>query len=167
MNNITDAIEWLKSLSVRFRPKSLEKFQEISAFTKIYVTLSDTDKDNFRLALADVATKKLLPLSAFCAELAMETSDADWLRVAVLLQVIEDFRTDYRENIRYLVLIAYSANSIGADLNKIINEVFSIASTRTEGYLNDFIKRDVELNTLDKFGIQVSLTDGRPRFVPA
>lgn len=167
MNNVADVIDWLKSLNVRFRPKSLEKFQEISAFTQIYVNLSDAGRDKFRLAFSDAATKKLLPLSAFCAEFAMETNDADWLKVAILLQVIEDFRIDYRENIRYLVLIAYGANSIGADFNKIINEVLSIASTRTQGYLNDFINRDVELNTLDKFGIQVSLVDGRPRFVPA
>lgn len=167
MNNVNDAIDWLKSLSVRFRPKSLEKFQEILVFTKIYMALSDIDRDKFRLALSDVATKKLLPLSAFCAELAMETNEADWLKVAVLLQVIEDFRTDYRENIRYLVLIAYSANSIKADLNKIINDVFWVASSRTEACLNDFINRDAELNMLNKFGVQVSLADGHPRFVPA
>ncbi len=109
---------------------------------------------------------KLLSLSGFLAEAAINKNDPQCVEVAVGLNVIEDFRNDYRENIRYLVLIAYAAKRIGIDMTAVISSMLGISSDRAEKGLSDFMSRSEDINNIILFGIRGEFTDGIFRFTP-
>lgn len=165
MEDIKEKLKWLESVSVRFRPKSMDTFKKVLDFTESFERLSESEKAGLVSYVSDEVAKKLLAFSAFFAELALATSEMRWIKGAIVLHVIEDFRKDYRENFRYLVLIAHAAKSIQADFSGVIQSVIGSASNRARDYLNDFVGRDQELNELDKFGVKVEVVNSQPRFV--
>lgn len=165
MHDLDEGIGWLESLSVRFRPKSSDTYDKAFELAQMFEHSPPPDRATLVAKVSDQAAKKLLSLSAFLAERAMDTGDAKWLKAAVLLHVMEDFRKDYRENIRYLVLVDYAAKSINAQLESLIDGAIPLASDRTKRCLTDFKGRAAELNELDKFGVKVALQGGERRFV--
>ncbi len=166
IKKIGEILKWLESVSFRFKPKSSEPFDKGLLLAKFFEGLSNTDRSSVLKRLQANTANKLLPLSAFMAEKAIDTSDSSWIRAAVILHIIEDFRKDYRENIRYLVLIAYAAKEIKVDFHQIVSSVLSLASVRTHGHMNDFLARDDELNKLESFGIKAVKVNNKSRFVP-
>lgn len=167
MHDVDDALAWLETLSVRFRPKNSDTYNKALELAQMFACSSPSDRAALVARVPDQAAKKLLSLSAFLAERAMETGEVKWLDAAVLLHVIEDFRKDYRENFRYLVLVEYAARFISAELEGMIDGAVALASNRTKRCLSDFKARASELNELDKFGVKVELQGGAPRFVQA
>lgn len=165
MSNMNDALTFLEALSVRFRPKSHDTYDKVLNIAKAFEQLSPQERASFINQLSSDAAKKVLSFSAFFAEMAIATGESEWLRGAVLLHLIEDFRRDYRENYRYLALVAYSANQINARLNAIIQDLLPFSSSRSRAGLEDFMARDESLNDLEKFGVKCSTVDGQPRFV--
>ncbi len=166
MSNIYDRLAWLEELSVRFRPKSEEIYESVLDFTVEFENLSASERAKFVSTISDEASKKLLALSAFLAEFALSKKSVRWIKAALLVHVIEDFQKDYRENFRYLALIAHSASVLGVPIKDVLDEILPIASLRAKNGLINFFSRDDELNRLDKFGIKVSIVDGVCRFVP-
>lgn len=166
MKEIWDAMNWLESVSVRFRPKSVDTLEKVLEFTLLFERLSAPDKLTLSSAISDEMAKKLLSLSGFFAEQAMATGDAKWVRGALVLHLIEDFGRNYRENYRYLVLVSYAANYIKTNFSDVMKGVLGMASVRSHGYLVDFDGRASELNELSKFGVRISMVDNQPRFVP-
>lgn len=165
MEDAKKLLKWLESVSVRFRPKSADTFEKVLYFTDSFKRLSESEKSELVSSVSAEVSKKLLAFSAFFAELALATSEMRWIKGAIVLHVIEDFRKDYRENFRYLVLVAYAAKNIKADFAGVVQSVIESASNRARSYLDDFVGRDQELNELEKFGIKVELVNNQPRFV--
>ncbi|MES2311624.1 MAG: hypothetical protein V4566_04935 [Pseudomonadota bacterium] len=164
--SIRQALNQLSSTSLRFRPKSSEPIDNGLSITEMYEALSPNERLAVREELAPSLGPKLLALSGFMAEAAINNGDVLWLRAAIVLHLVEDFGKDYRENFRYLVLVAYAAERIGADITNIINSVLPMASVRSEGYLRDFSSRSRELNKLASFGIREELIGNHSKFVP-
>lgn len=117
-------------------------------------------------AINSTLAMKLLGLSGFMAEAAVNADDESLIRAAILLHVVEDFRKDYRENYRYLVLIAHASKKIGVDLKSLIASVDHIASERAKKCLRDFVSRGDDLNRLESFGIKAEIADGVFHFAP-
>ena len=165
MKDTKEMLQWLESVSVRFRPKSADTFEKVLDFTDAFERLPESEKSVLVSNMSDEVAKKLLAFSAFFAELALATGEVRWVKGAIVLHVIEDFRKDYRENFRYLVLIAHAAKNIQADFVGVIQSVLGSASNRARGYLKDFVGRDQDLNELAKFGVKVEVVNSQPRFV--
>jgi hypothetical protein len=158
-------LAWLASASFRFRPKSLEPLDKGLRLAKFFEALSEHDRSTVLVRIQE-AGRKLLTLSGFMAEEAINTNDSSWIRAAIVLHIMEGFGIDYRENVRYLVLIAHAAKKIGVDLHDVTNPLMQCASPRARSYLNEFLSREDKLNSLASFGMKESIVDGRFRFVP-
>lgn len=165
MEDIYDSLKWLESVSVRFRPKSMDVYEKVLDFSQKFEQLPASERAELMAKISSDLAKKLLSFSAFFAELAMASGESKWIRGAGLLHVLEDFRADYRENYRYLVLVAYSSKCIKADFVGLMHDILHVASAKAKGHINDFLSRDNDLNELEKFGIRVSILDNQPRFV--
>lgn len=160
-----DALKSLDSLSLRFRPKTSEPI-EIGRFVSAsFEHASKSERGRLLAAVQPALAMKLLGLSGFMAEAAVNSRDESLIRSAILLHVIEDFRSDYRENYRYLVLIAHASKLLGVDLKSIVASIEGVASERAGKCLGDFVSRDDSLNRLDSFGIKAEIDGGVFRFV--
>jgi hypothetical protein len=134
---------------------------------ELYVGFPECDRRAISGKVSPELGKKLLAIGSFMAEEAMNTNDPRWIRASVLLHVIEDFRDDYRENLRRLILARYAAEKIGANMEGVIDEVVPYSSGRAERFLGLFSDRDGSLTGLASFGVREDFSDGRFRFVPA
>jgi|GEM_PF-2780551 len=164
----SEAIKDVEKLSVRFRPDP-QKLVELSArLVTEYERL--TSEQRTALEASHVCKglwKKLLPMSAYLAEIAVETDNKDLIRLAIMLHVIEDFDYDYRENFRYLVLIDYAARQIEVSFKAVVDTTKQVASARAWMQLTGFADRDPELNKLSSFQIKATQSAKGFRFEPA
>lgn len=167
MTNLYDELNWLEKLNVRFRPNTEQVFNALLEFTDKFENLSKIERTTFVDLVSDDVAKKLLSLSAFVSEYAMSVKSEKWLRVALVLHIIVDFRKDHRENYRYLILIAYASSTLKVSMKKICDDIMDSASLRAQSGLIDFLSRDKELNQLYKYGIRVSCENEIYKFVPA
>lgn len=160
------AINVLDSVSLRFRPKTNAPIENGRVIATSYEQSTQSERDHLQEIISPTLTMKLLGLSGFMVEAAVSSHDASLIRSAVILHIIEDFRNDYRENYRYLVLIAYASKLLGVDLKFVVASVESFASERAVKYLRDFVSRNDDLNRLESFGIRADIADGVLHFVP-
>jgi hypothetical protein len=166
LQQCTEILTLLTTVSFRFRPKTDDTVRK---GMKLAAAFEQMPADE-RIKLVPLVTPvelKLMGLSGFMAEAAINTRDAAFIRAALLLHVLEDFRKDYRENYRYLVLIDYAARELGVDFRAVIESVMPLASVNAKVRLAGFAARDAELNALSSFGIKAEVVDGLVRFSPA
>lgn len=162
----SDALGTLDAVSLRFRPKTNAPVENGRVIAASFEQSSESERDRILETLSPSLVMKLLGLSGFMAETAVNSHDGSLIRSAILLHVIEDFRKDYRENYRYLVLIAHASKMLGIDLKSVVASVEDVASERTGKCLKDFVSRDDNLNRLESFGIRADTANGVFRFVP-
>jgi hypothetical protein len=170
MNNKESLEQMLASLAVastRFRPKNSALVDESFQAAELYAQTPAGDRQEIASKVLPELRKKLHAISGFMAEEAMNTMDRKWIRGAILLQLIDDFSGDYRENFRYLALVNYAAKKIGVSMIDVVDSVMPLASSRSGGFLQDFCRRDDRLNGLASFGVKEDVVDGISRFVPA
>lgn len=162
----SDALTSLDSVSLRFRPKTNEFVENGRLIAESFEKSSEGERARLLGAVSPSLAMKLLGLSGFMAEAAINSLDNSLIRSSILLHVVEDFRKDYRENYRYLVLIAYAANQLGVDIRHDFEFVEPLASERAAKFLKNFMYRDDDLNSLGAFGIKADASGGVFRFVP-
>jgi hypothetical protein len=154
-------------MSFRFRPKTEKPFNVAASVVAAFKELSPADRSRVLNSVSLGCGRKLLSLSGFLAEAAINNNDPQLIEIAVALHVLEGFQNDYRENIRYLVLIAYAAKHVGVDMSAVISSVLAISSGCAAKGLNDFKSRSEDLNNLASFYIRGEFVDGVFRFTPA
>lgn len=157
---------WLDTTSTRFRPKDSELVDKGLQAAELYAEISSEDRCSVSKEVSAQLGRKLLSVSGFMAEKAINTHDGKWVRGALLLHLINDFRDDYRDNFRYLVLVDYASNKVGVSMGGMIDSVIPFASNRSRGFLRDFSQRDGKLNELASFGVREDVVDGTSKFVP-
>lgn len=166
-NDCSDGLNSLAYVSFRFRPKSDEWTRQKGALLAgNFEKLSFDERNVITEKIASGLDKKLLALSGFMAEAAINTKNASLIKCALILHVMEGFRIDYRENIRYLVLIEFAAKRLGVNFPSVVDSVTNIASHHAKQHLVDFAARDVALNMLSSFGIKEEMNNGVFRFSP-
>jgi len=133
---------------------------------RLFAASSSSNRERMRAEVSPGFRKKLLSVSGFMAEEALNDRDHRWIEGAVLMHVIDDFGGDYRENFRYLVLVSYAATQTGASLSSVVDGVSRIMGPGAKRLLREFCQRDGSLSGLGSFGVKVDLADGRFRFVP-
>jgi hypothetical protein len=162
----SDALISLDSTSLRFRPKTSEPVDNGRIIAESFEKSSKAERLQILAAVSPSLAMKLLGLSGFMAEAAINSRDNPLIRLSVLLHVVEDFRKDCRENYRYLALIAYASNQLGIDFKDQVESVESVVSERSAKHLKEFIFRGDDLNNLGSFGIKADVSGGVFRFMP-
>jgi len=160
-------LQWVGATSARRWRLSSEAAENGFALAQAYEALSPDERELVRETLTESESKKLLGLAAILAETAIDNRDPAWIRVALIVHIIENLREDYREHIRYLIFSAYAAEQLHLDLGESIRSVLVLASDRAAARLQEFARRDPALNQLASFGIREVKVDGKSRFVPA
>ncbi|MGI4792752.1 MAG: hypothetical protein ACRYG8_01445 [Janthinobacterium lividum] len=130
-----------------------------------FLKLSADERSALHGALSNKVRFKLLVLSGYMAEAAIDDQSEALVRVGALMHIIEDFESDYRENFRYLVLLAQASAQIGANFGQLITSLSNTMTKRAREYFTDFLDRDPSLNELRLFGIQQLYQDGATAFV--
>lgn len=158
----------LDALGLRRRPPAEQQVELGAALARNFEKMSPPDRDREQ---AEIATSsmggKILSLSGYLAETAVNRDDPAIVRIALMLHVVEDFRGDDRENIRYLVLIAHAARKLDFALGPVILSVSALGSPRAREHLQAFSRRTDEQNSLASFGVKEDGAPGEFRFVPA
>ena len=160
------ALDSLRSVSFRFRPKNNDLIGSAFVIAESFENLSISERQSILDMVDSDLSTKLLGLSGFLAEAAVNANDESIVRVATVLHVVEDYRIDSRENIQFLILIAYASKRVGADFKFIVSSLDRISSERSRRFLNDFLLRDDSLNRLESFGLKEEVVDGVFRFSP-
>jgi hypothetical protein len=161
-----EALSWLSTASFRFRPKTPEPLERASALAQCFEGCGVEERAEVLQRIRGGLGPKLLTLSGFMAEAAMNSRDTSWIRSALIMHVVEDFAQDYRENIRYLVLVAHAARKLRVDLREVAKPVLPLASLRARARLEEFLARDERSNDLAGFGIREDIVEGESRFIP-
>ncbi|MCA3176879.1 MAG: hypothetical protein ING36_15335 [Burkholderiales bacterium] len=162
----SEILNWLATVSFRFRPKSNESVKKGLLLTEAFEKLSFDERNQIIDSLPSGLDMKLLALSGLMAEAAINTKNVSFVKGALVLHLLENFRKDYRENIRYLVLIAFAANELGINFSSVVDSLANVASTRAKGHLDDFTVRDIGLNKLSSFGVKGEVMNGIFHFSP-
>ena len=162
----SEILSSIASMSFRFRPKTDEPFQKGLQLARAFEKLSESERNQILAQIHPGLDMKLLALSGFMAEAAINNKDISLIKPAIVLHVLENFQKDYRENIRYLVLVAFAAERLGTNFHSIVKSILPLASERARNGLVDFSARDDGLNKLSSFGIREDSADGTFRFVP-
>lgn len=159
-------LDLLGSVSLRFRPKDSESIRSGRVIAESFEQASECERGRIVETINSTLAMKLLVLSGYLAEAAINANDESIVRVATLLHVVEDFRNDCRENCRYLVLIAFASQRVGADFRSVVSSLDRVGSDRSKKCLSDFLSRDESLNRLESFGVKDEVVGGLFRFSP-
>ncbi|EMY70835.1 hypothetical protein [Leptospira vanthielii] len=163
MNQINyDEFKKLDQINTKLRPKSETIYEELTDFTKRYRNLNTQNKEFFRTSIPQNLKRKFLAFSGFLAEYAIYKKDDKYISAALLFHSMEDFSSDYRENIRFLILINHSSNILGQDLEKYITNEIDNYSPRAKRYFEQFLEREKSLNSIEKFDIQLKEIENFP-----
>ena len=167
LSSLQSRLQQLEKVSFRFRPKTDDVYEEAARIANEFLELSEAQKNAALDLVTMAASRKLISLSGLLAEYAVNSKDSDWIRIALALQVLEDFRYDYRENYRRLVLLSDAARRLEFNLSEAIKGLRSHMTERSTEWLEKFLERDRSLNELQAFGIRADVTDSRLRYLPA
>jgi hypothetical protein len=162
----SEILNWLATMSFRFRPRSNEAVEKGLLLADAFEKLSLGERHKIVETLPLILDMKLLVLSGFMAEAAINTRNALFIKAALVLHLLENFRKDHRENIRCLVLIDFAADEIGINFSLVVDALMNMASAQAKAHLNDFSGRDKGLNRLSLFGIKGEMINGIFIFSP-
>ena len=162
-----DLLAWLAGISLRFRPKTADTVERGVKLASAFEQLTPEERLKLIPLITPEMSQKLMGLSSFMAEAAINQRDTSLIRSALLLHVLEDFRKDYRENYRYLILLDYAARDLGIDFKAVIETTLPLASVHATVRLTGFAARDEETNQLASFGLKGEVVAGAFRFSPA
>ncbi|MDF3822313.1 hypothetical protein P3G55_20585 [Leptospira sp. 96542] len=153
-NKVYESISILENISTRFRPKSQEIYEELVKFTEIFLSFNESEKNELKVNFSANLQNKFLSFSGFLAEFAIFKKSDRYLRAALIFHCIEDVSKDYRENIRYLILINHASTLIRSSIKVLMDNVLANCSPKAAELFKDFLGRDSSLNELEKFGIK-------------
>ncbi|MBP7662350.1 MAG: hypothetical protein V9E91_09015 [Burkholderiaceae bacterium] len=156
----------LKNASLRIRNNASTAIFSAYDLTKLFAKLTDADRMIIQNVIDTKLSRKLLSLSGYFAEYAVNEKDAQWIKAALILHIIENFKFDPRENIRELVLIKFSAKKIDADIDDIIASITFLESNTAPISISQYMSKLETSNTLSDFGIMESLVDGKFIYAP-
>ncbi len=143
----------LEATSMRRRPNVDDQVALSSKLVESFEEMSAEEREEIRSVLFDLALrKKLLSLSGYIAEVAINMRRPDLLRVGLALNAIEGLNDDFRENTKYLILIAFAACKLDVAFGPIVTSVLSLVSEDVRVRLDEFSRRDFAENLLSSFG---------------
>lgn len=107
---------------------------------------------------------KILNFSVYLSEMAYNEKQERHILTALILQSIEDFRWDPRENIIYLAIVWHVIQYLNLDAKTVFDKIISISSENAKSYLNEFYNRPAELKSLKAMGLKAVVKDSKILF---
>ncbi len=107
---------------------------------------------------------KKLTISETFSELAYNERKETYIQVALILQSIEDFRWNPRENIIYLSIIWHVILSMNADQAKLFKNMIAISSNKAALYLQEFYDRPPEMKSISTMGLKIIIKNSKIKF---
>jgi hypothetical protein len=161
------ALNKVKSLSVRFWPKTDLQVKTLEEFTDSFKCLTTEDQEIIMDGIDKEMGMKLLGYSSISAAHAIDTKDEKWIEVALMAHVIENFREDYRENSLRLASISYANSLISTkSLRELISDLRPIMNYNAHKELMKFqININNSIERLKDYNIKTTIKNGKTRFV--
>lgn len=126
---IDKTLLWINSLS-SLRKVSNEGVLSVLRFTQLFESLPPIIRCEMRDSLTDKEARWLMCFDGILFKKAMLTKDVTWLRGALILHIIEDFREDYRENLRSIQYWKAQFQYSEMSMDMVLSEIISLAAPR-------------------------------------
>lgn len=149
---VKNLLESIQQISLRYRVTE-ETLKAFNLLGKMYVSLNPDERSEVQKNLNDSQGKKIIGFSVIAAEKAINEKNSDWIKSAITLHIIENFRFDYRENIRLITLLNHAAARIGISIENIFDGLSYLASPLALDYFRKYLSDNQPLNRILSFGI--------------
>ncbi|WP_299902319.1 hypothetical protein [uncultured Aquimarina sp.] len=114
--------------------------------------INPTEFKKLSREISDKTQKKIILTSGKLALVAIKNKNQNFIRAALILQALENFQLDPRENILRLSLIWEVCKKLKLNFKEEINLVKQISSKRTITHLNEFYERPDYMKSLKTMG---------------
>jgi hypothetical protein len=155
----------LETFQTRVRPKSPDFVNAAFSLARDFTKIDASDRSVVLASVTDQLRKKLWAASLYMTEMAIDRDDSTWLEAALVMHVLDNFEFDSRDNIRYLVLVAFASKQLGFDYRACIDRIIGLAAGHGAKQLMEFSARPDAVNTLENFHVRLDVIDGRSQFV--
>lgn len=125
---------------------------DINQLTKEYFDATDDKREQIRNSFDEKTSWELLLKSEELAVQAVRQNDYDLVKKGLILQSIENSRTDYRDNLVRVSLLYNSARKLNQDPDNLFREIASISDTEIKELLLDFVKRKEKDKSISVMG---------------
>ena len=160
VDSLRSSLAFVEKMNFRHRPLDAEAIWQAKSIAEEYLQLTETEKKSAREAVTPAVAGKLISLSGLLAEFAVNSEGKEWINIGIVLQIVEDFNLDYRENIRRLVLLNDAAARLFMDFKSAIATLRPHMTERSAKGLLGFAERDERINNLRSFGVRAETSGG-------
>lgn len=140
--------------------KILTIFKE---FIKSYIHLKKDDREVINSLLSDRFRSRMIGIASLCAEEALFTKDASWLKLGMFCYILTN-EDDYREDTRNFALLAFAYHELKANISETINELKDFCTQGVIKKLNNYLNQFSEPFELGWWEMEIIEKDGRPVF---
>lgn len=161
------SLDEIGGMSLRFRPKTKAPIQTLRVAMDMAAALPPEQFAALRATITQALSFKLMYLGALAAEEAINSRDPDWIRVSLLVHVLESFKFDYRENFLWLYATEYAAWRIGVDVRDTLRSCERLMTDVAKKLFADlFVVPHGEM-ALRLSNLSIIEVEGETRFAPA
>ncbi len=127
----------------RLRAELVEAFKRMDAEDRARVLEATNDPDDVTLRYG------LLGYAYRMAQLAVREGSVERIRDGLIAIVIEDYREDAEDCLKYLHLLCHSARKLGADEIALLQQACTYATPRMAEVLTEFAERSPDLRGIE------------------
>lgn len=114
---------------------------DLSKLINIFIELLPFEREKFRKRFTSVEHLDILRAFSYrMSILAVRERNERWILEGLVAHAIEDFRYDYRENMRDICLLNNSTSKIGADPIKLFNKAAEYANLKVADLFREYAR---------------------------
>ncbi|MCB0517056.1 MAG: hypothetical protein R2798_05065 [Chitinophagales bacterium] len=132
--------------------------EKIYQLAEEYNNAAETRRAEIINAITYDDSEKIRKYTKKLAELAVQQNKESYLVVGLLLQVMENAKLDFRDNIMQLSLLYHSAKKIGIDADKLFLAIAQIAADEMQRIMLQFLQRSEHNKSIEAMGFREVLT---------
>lgn len=125
---------------------------DINKLTQDYLEATDDKRQSIRNSFNEDTAWNLLLYSKTLAVEAVRQNNYDLVKKGLILQSIENARTDWRDNIVRLSLLYNSGKKLNENPNTLFEEIANISGNKIKDIFLNFIKRKEEDKSISVMG---------------
>lgn len=157
----------IEATSFRFRPKTKAPIRSLRTAMEIAAGLAPAEIAALRDRITPSLSLKLMYLGTLAAEEAVNAQDAGWLRVSLLVHVVENFKFDFRENFLRLFATEYAAWRMGVDIARMASELAPLTTVQARKLFGEVFNEPHGAAALQLANLSITEVEGEMRFAPA
>lgn len=158
--------EEISGISLRFRPKTKVPIQLLRTAMERAEGLPTAEFEALRESITQGLSFRLMYLGTLAAEEAVNARDASWLRITLLVHVLENFKFDFRENFLRLYAAEYAAWRMGVNIADVVSTLDPPMTARARELFGNVFNEPHGEAALQLADLSVIEVDGEMRFAP-